>query len=117
MLAPFTVSVGGVVEKRPCPKLVIGKAKPLPLGNSPVLVTVGTHGKTSWPGSKAPLLSESLIPHEDMLDAQLSFSLTAPLTVYCVFSMVKVQLLHLPESQSLLRDQSQRGKGGGLVRM
>lgn len=64
MLAPFTMSVGGVVEKRPCPKLVIGKAKPLPLGNSLVLVTVGTHRKTTWPGSKAPLLSESLIPHE-----------------------------------------------------
>lgn len=51
------------MEKRPCPKLVIGKAKPLPLGNSLVLVTVGTCGKAAWPESKAPL-SESLIPHE-----------------------------------------------------
>lgn len=53
----------------------------------------------------------------DVLDAQLSFSLTAPLTVYCVFSLVKGQLLHLLESQSQLRDQSQGGKGWGLVQL
>lgn len=60
MLTPFTMSVGGAVEKRPCPKLVIGNS----IKELLVLVTVGTHGKTSWPGSKAPLLSESLISRE-----------------------------------------------------
>lgn len=107
MLTPFTMSMGEFVERRPCPKLFIGKAKPLPLGNSLVLVAVGTQDNIT---ARERSSSSERVPAcpGDVLDAELSFSLMAPLTVSCVCSLVKVQLLHLPESQSVLRDQGRR---------
>lgn len=62
MLTPFTVSVGEFMDKRLCPKLVFGKAKLLPLGNSLVLVTVGTE-ENIMAREQSPFSDESLISH------------------------------------------------------
>lgn len=109
MLAPFTMSMGEFVEKRLCLKLVIGKAKPLPLGNSLVLVAVGTE-ENIMAREQSPF--SEWVPDFpwDVLDAQLSFSLTAPLSVCCVLSLVKVELLHLPQSQPGINPREGRGK-------
>lgn len=101
------MSGGQFVENRLCPKLIIGKAKPLPLGNSLVLVTLGTQ-KNIMAREQSPFSERVPGFPWDVLDAQLSFSLTAPLTVYCVLSLVKVQLLHL-QSPSHCSGISPRG--------
>lgn len=82
MLAPLRMSVGEFLEERPCPKLVIGISRPLPLGNLLVLVAVGAQ-KNIVARQQSPFTERVPDLPWDVLDAQLSFSLTAPLAVLC----------------------------------